>query len=101
MVKDKVICINDAPIVAQSEDLVRFRQMTGLYNFDRVYKVGDIFEVVSDWCDDELLIWYPPINSTMSVSKKNFVRLDEWRDKKISDILMNQLPESLSPNSPE
>ena len=79
---DKVICIIDAPLIDKNIDLSRHH----LPNLDRAYKVGDIYEVVSIW-SDQLVIWYPPLNSTMSVNRDNFILLSEWRDRKIESVL--------------
>lgn len=96
----KVIAINDAPIPENGY------YSNGVY-LDRAYYKGDIFDVLSDnsgvnsnglstewtWQDepsspsDWLVIYHDKINAEMEVRASNFITLDEFRNKKINEIL--------------
>jgi hypothetical protein len=71
-----VIAINDSP------------RMFSTHFGDGVqaYKKGDKFKVINTY-SDEIVVWHPLINSTMSLSAKNFQILEEYRQEKIETIL--------------
>ena len=75
-----VIAINDSP------------RMNSAYfgNGVQAYKKGDKFKVISTYGNkdfDEIVVWHPLIDSTMSLSAKNFQLLEEFREEKIHTIL--------------
>lgn len=72
----KVIAIKDAPIVDSKQ----------FGNGIQAYKKGDIFEVMSSF-SDQIVVWYPKIESTMAMDSKNFELLSEFRNAKIDKIL--------------
>lgn len=92
----KVIAINDAPLPENGY------YSNGVY-LDRAYYKGDIFDVLSDnigvkstewtWQDepsspnDWLVIYHDKLNVEMEVRTSNFITLDEFRNKKINEIL--------------
>ena len=72
----KVIAISDAPII----------ESTQFGNNVRAYKKGDIFEVMSSFTD-QIVVWHPLIQSSMSLNSDNFEELITHRTKKIESIL--------------
>lgn len=72
----QVIAIKDAPIVNSKQ----------FGNGIQAYKKGDKFEVMSSF-DDQIVIWYPKINSTMACDSNNFELLEDFRDKQLNDVL--------------
>lgn len=75
----KVIAIKDAPV-------------TGRYWSDgskQAYMKGDVFEVDIhniDAIKKFLVVWHPTIGK-LEVTAKNFEDLEEWRSKRIDNIL--------------
>ena len=71
----KIIAIKDSPIV----DSPQFGRV-------QAYKVGDVFEVMTSF-SNEVVVWHPLINSSMSLDSSNFVYLSDFRNDKIEKII--------------
>jgi hypothetical protein len=72
----QVIAVKDAPIVNSKQ----------FGNGIQAYKKGDKFEVMSSF-SDQIVVWHPMIGSSMACDSENFELLEEFRDKKINNIL--------------
>jgi hypothetical protein len=83
----KVIAINDAPIPQKGYN-------HNCIYYERAYYKGDIFEVYdrTTWggnvvTKEYLIIYHDKLETTMDVDPENFITLEEYRDKKIDNIL--------------
>lgn len=78
---DKIIAIADSPL--NGEIKANIKRLG--FPIERAYKKGDVFELLSMFSDC-YVIWHPVINTSMSVSKNDFVSLSKWRDARLNEL---------------
>lgn len=81
----KVIAIKDSPILPIGTDSY---EKNGVYH-ERAYYKGDIFDVHRN--DGWLIVYNHRIGINMDVNSDNFIKLEEWREKRLNELLKNDI----------